>query len=162
MTHKVDIDFQPSHYSLEMSNVTIGASNKITSLFDYGQMGLGFGRFKWGKNFFEQMVAEGKVKEPIFTLFLDKVGGLLTLGGFDDKNCQPTIHWVPKRNGTWSWEFMVDGVSVNKNERATGRYFYSSNKGGFLMGGENNLDSLIQAAPTSPSVPRSSTPSSPI
>jgi len=69
------------------------------------------------------MVDAGKMDQPIFTTFMKKCnrecedGGSITLGGFDEKNCQYPIHWAPVVTGTSMWRFVVSGLKVNGFEQ---------------------------------------------
>jgi len=82
-----------------------------------------------------QAVDEGLMDQPIFTTFMKKCdgecedGGALTLGGFDDKNCQEPIHWAPVVTGTSMWRFKISGVSVNSFTNQAIDYFAITDSG---------------------------------
>lgn len=50
-------------------------------------------------------------------------GGSLTLGGFDDKNCQEPIHWAPVVTGTSMWRFKVSGMKIGNYTNQNLDYF---------------------------------------
>jgi len=108
----------PSGAQLEMRNVPIGVANRIKYM-DHGIVGLSLKDARYAEPVFIQGVKEGKFDKPIFTTFMRKCegecedGGALTLGGFDDTNCQEPIHWTNVVSGTSMWRFKVSGMKVN-------------------------------------------------
>jgi hypothetical protein len=71
-----------------------------------------------------QAVDEGLIEKPWFTTFMKKCekecedGGTITLGGFDDVNCQEPIHWAPVETGTSMWRFRINAIEVNNSSYA--------------------------------------------
>lgn len=111
-----------------MENVPVGAASKIKYI-DHGIIGLSLQDSRYPKPVFMQAVDEGKMDKPIFTTHMKKCegeceeGGTLTLGGFDDVNCQEPIHWAPVVTGTSMWRFEVTGIKVNNYSDQTIKHF---------------------------------------
>jgi len=119
---------------LVMEKTPVGAAMKIKYI-DHGIIGLSLKDAKNPKPVFQQLVEEGKMDKPIFTTFMKKCdgecedGGSLTLGGFDNVNCQEPIHWVPVVTGTSMWRFNVSGIKVGNYERKDLKYFAITDTG---------------------------------
>jgi hypothetical protein len=119
---------------LVINNVPLGAATNIKYL-DHGIIGLSLRDSRNPKPVFIQAVDEGLMDKPYFTTFMKKCekecedGGSITLGGFDDVNCQEPIHWAPVVTGTSLWRFRISGVQVNGYNEDGIDYFGISDTG---------------------------------
>jgi cathepsin D len=70
---------------------------------------------------FENMMAQGLLPAPIFSVYLNrdpaaKIGGEIILGGSDEQHYVPPFTYVPLTATTY-WQFKVDGYSLNPSTR---------------------------------------------
>lgn len=66
---------------------------------------------------FQNMVAQGAVKSPVFAFYLGKSNGQdgeLVLGGYDTEHYTGDINYVPVSKKGY-WQFDVDGFAVDGN-----------------------------------------------
>ncbi|CAJ0939155.1 unnamed protein product, partial [Mesorhabditis belari] len=60
---------------------------------------------------------QGLLTQPIYTVYLSNVGaqigqgGQLTVGDYDQSNCNSVVNWVPLTSQTY-WQFKLDGVAA--------------------------------------------------
>jgi len=112
---------------LVMKDVPVGAAERIWYI-DHGIIGLSLPDYKNPKPVFSQAVDQGLMDKPIFTTFLRKCngecenGGSITLGGFDNVNCQSDVHWTPVATGTSMWRFYVTNLKVGNLQQSIREY----------------------------------------
>jgi len=73
---------------------------------------------------FQNMIDEGLVSNPWFTMFLaaegdtnNATGGYVTLGDYDTQHCSSQCNWVPLSLAYW-YEFILQGVAVGTGSSA--------------------------------------------
>lgn len=132
-----------------MENTPVGAAS-LMKYIDTGIIGLSLRDPRNPKPVFEQLVDEGKMDKPIFTTFMKKCGGnvftsiqiicpifsgecedggVVTLGDFDNQNCQEPIHWSPVVTGTSMWRFRVSGMKIGSYSAQNLNYFAITDTG---------------------------------
>uniref|UniRef100_A0A914W0Y9 Peptidase A1 domain-containing protein n=1 Tax=Plectus sambesii TaxID=2011161 RepID=A0A914W0Y9_9BILA len=89
---------------------------------------------------------------PIFTVWLDKkglaggaVGGLVTYGALDAKNCQmSTLKYAPLTSQTY-WQFAIAGVSAGSFSNNAMQTVVSLTGSGFIEGPASQISSIATA-----------------
>ena len=110
---------------LEAEGVTFAAAVKVPGImnnirfalgkFD-GILGMAFPSISVGRvaPVFQVLVAQGKVKEPVFQFYLTKgsaAGGEMVLGGVDSTKFKGPLTWVPLSSKTY-WAFEMGGITM--------------------------------------------------
>jgi len=101
---------------------------------------------------FHNLVKQKLVDEPIFTVWLkkdgsnvvNKYGGQITYGAFDDEHCQPGISWIPLTHEWW-WIFDIEGTGSN-GAKYVKKYSAITDTGtSFIIGPSAPLNKLVKA-----------------
>jgi len=69
---------------------------------------------------FDNMIKQGKVKEPVFSFWLNRdasaeIGGELMFGGIDEKHYEGNLTYVPVTQQGY-WQFAVDNITVGDGQ----------------------------------------------
>ncbi|KAI6173710.1 Peptidase A1 domain-containing protein [Aphelenchoides besseyi] len=109
-------------YGLLTPNLTFGVAKIIdrdtqADVID-GIMGLGFPQKFGPESLINRAIREKKLENPIYTIFLDKIGGdehkpggEIYFGGFDTTYCTKNITYVPLTTTNY-WQFKADKIVV--------------------------------------------------
>uniref|UniRef100_A0A1I7WMQ5 Peptidase A1 domain-containing protein n=1 Tax=Heterorhabditis bacteriophora TaxID=37862 RepID=A0A1I7WMQ5_HETBA len=88
---------------------------------------------------------KGLVEEPVFTVYLEHHGGIIspsggvfTYGGFDTENCEDIIAWEPLSSASY-WQIVLQGVQIGDKVDEKRKWQAISDTGTSFLGGPPHI-----------------------